>query len=363
MSIKRYGFNPIIKAGDVEPSCKNLKVVGAFNPGAAIYKDQIILAFRTAEAVDNPDDDFFRVPIVDSSTSCLKTVDIDKSNRDYDFSDSRVIKNIKKPYDFEYLTSISHIRLARSDDGINFDVDERPFIFPENKYESFGIEDPRITRIDSSYYITYSGVSKYGIVVGLAVTEDFKSYRKLGNIFNTENKDAVIFPEKIGGKYFALNRPVSRSTGKPMIWISESDNLINWGNHRLLACTRENCWDSRKIGAGMPPIRTDAGWLELYHGVDEHECYSMGALLLDLDDPSKVIGRSEEPVLYPCEDYETEGFFSDVVFPCGAVEIRDKLYIYYGIADSSIGLVTADTGDILNSIGVAGEPQHGKNIY
>lgn len=350
MSIERYRFNPIIKPEDVKPSCKNLKVLGAFNPGAAIYKDQVILAFRVAEIVDNIDDNFFKVPIIDSGTSSLRIITIDKRNRDYDFSDSRVIKNVKKTCDFEYLTSMSHIRLARSSDGINFKIDDRPFIFPENKYESFGIEDPRITRIGDSYYITYSVVSQYGIVVSLAVTKDFKSYTRLGNIFNTDNKDAVIFPGRIAGKYFALNRPVSRSTGTPVIWISESDNLINWGNHKLLACTRKNYWDSRKIGAGVPPIRTEKGWLELYHGVDENERYSMGALLLDKNDPSKVIGRSEKPLLYPCEDYETEGFFSDVVFPCGAVEVKNKLYIYYGIADNSIAVAAADVEDILNSI-------------
>ncbi|WP_446897512.1 glycoside hydrolase family 130 protein [Clostridium sp. LBM24168] len=350
MNIKRYKFNPIIKAEDVKPSCENLKVIGAFNPGATVYGDQVVLAFRTAEVTENVNDNFLKIPVVDSEGGFLTTVTINKRNKNYDFSDSRVIKNVKEPYDFEYLTSISHIRLARSRDGINFDVDDRPFIFPGNKYESFGIEDPRITKIDGRYYITYSAVSKYGIVVSLIVTEDFKNYRKLGNIFNTENKDVVIFPEKIGGKYFALNRPVSRSTGKPMIWISESDNLINWGNHKLLACTRENCWDSKKIGAGAPPIRTDVGWLELYHGVDENECYSMGALLLDINDPSKVIGRSKEAILYPYEHYETEGFFSNVVFPCGAVKIKSKLYIYYGIADSSIGLAIADMNDILSSM-------------
>ncbi|HBC97225.1 MAG TPA: glycosidase [Clostridium sp.] len=350
MNIKRYEFNPIITCGDVNPSSRDFEVIGTFNPGAAKYKDEIILAMRVAERFKENDSERIRIPVVDGQSASLKSVDLDRGDDRYDFSDSRVVKEKGNLYEFLYLTSMSHVRLARSSDGVNFKVDDKPFIYPENEYESFGVEDPRITEIDGRYYITYSSVSKYGVVTSLAVTSDFKSCKKLGNIFSTENKDVVIFPEKINGKYFALNRPVSKSTGDPVIWISESYNLLHWGNHKVVAHTRKGHWDSQKIGAGAPPIKTDRGWLELYHGVDDDGHYSMGALLLDIDCPSKIIARSEQPLLAPQKDYETMGFFSNVVFPCGAVEKQGELYVYYGISDNSVGLATANTEDILKSL-------------
>ncbi|MEY8000446.1 glycoside hydrolase family 130 protein [Clostridium sp. Mt-5] len=350
MGIKRHESNPIITCEDVNPSNEDFEIIGVFNPGAARYKGEIILAMRIAERFMDSGNDYIKVPVIDRQSGLLKILNVDKGDSRYDFSDSRVIKEKGSPYDFACLTSMSHIRLARSADGVNFKIDSRPFIYPGNEYESFGIEDPRITEIDGSYYITYSAVSPYGIVTGLAVTSDFKNCKKLGNIFGTENKDVVIFPEKINGRYFALNRPVSKSTGDPVIWISESDNLLYWGNHKVLACNRKGFWDSKKIGAGIPPVKTDEGWLELYHGVDEREHYSMGALLLDMNCPSKIIARSEKPLLKPQEDYETGGFFSNVIFPCGAVKRQKKLYIYYGISDNSIGLAVTSVEDILNTL-------------
>lgn len=350
MDIKRYEFNPIITCRDVQPSNNNFEVIGVFNPGAAEYEGETVLAVRVAERFKDSGDGHIKIPVVDGESGLLKALDIDKGDMTYDFSDSRVIRKRESSHDFAYLTSMSHIRLARSKDGVNFKIEDRPFIFPKNKYESFGVEDPRITKIEDSYYITCSAVSQYGIVTALSVTTDFKSYKRLGNIFGTENKDVVIFPEKINGRYFALNRPVSKSTGDPVIWISESQDLIHWGNHQVLAGTRKNFWDSKKIGAGIPPIKTDRGWLELYHGVDDQEHYSTGALLLDSSCPSKITARSEEPLLKPQENYETEGFFSNVVFPCGAVEKQNQLYIYYGISDNSIGLATAKVEDILNTL-------------
>lgn len=350
MNIKRCRLNPIITCRDIVPSHENFEVTGVFNPGAVVYNNEIVLAARVSEKVKSSDQNIINVPIANEKENSIDVASIDIRDKRYDFTDPRVIKRQESHSDFEYLTSMSHIRIAKSSDGVNFKIDENPSIFPGDKYESFGIEDPRITRIDQSYYITYSAVSKYGIVVKLVKTQDFKSYKSLGNIFSTENKDVVIFPERIKEKYFALTRPVSKSTGKPVIWISESQNLAEWGNHRVLASTRDNIWDSCKIGAGVPPIKTKEGWLELYHGVDECGKYSMGALLLDLKDPGKVIKRSLLPIMEPCEEYEKNGFFENVIFPCGAVEFNEKLYIYYGAGDNSIALAISSIDDILNSI-------------
>lgn len=349
MIINRYSKNPIIKPCDVKPSRDDFEVIGAFNAGVTEFNGETILILRVAERPINNDTSCIKVPFLDENLK-LKIKTIDLSDPDYDFSDSRSIKRKGSIYDFEYLTSMSHLRLARSKDGLNFKIDEKPFIFPDNRYETFGIEDPRVTKIGDSYYINYSAVSKYGIVVMLSKTNDFKSHKKLGAIFTTENKDVAIFPEKINGKYYALNRPVSTSIGKPEIWISQSSNLVEWGNHKVLATPRDGKWDCSKIGAGAPPIKIKEGWLEFYHGVDSNERYAMGALLLDMNDPSKVIARSKDPIIEPTEGYEVDGFFGNVIFACGTINNDDIIKMYYGVSDNSIAYAEFKLSDVLKEL-------------
>ena len=347
MIVDKYFKNPIIEPGDVKPSRKGFEVIGAFNAGVTELDGETILILRVAERPINNDPDYIKVPFLDDDLK-LKIKNISIKDPNYDFSDSRSIKRKGSSLDFEYLTSMSHLRIARSKDGKNFKIDEKPFIFPDNKYESFGIEDPRVSKIDSTYYINYSAVSKYGIVVMLSKTNDFKSVEKLGAIFTTENKDVALFPEKINGKYYALNRPVSSSIGKPSVWISQSSNLIEWGNHKILIEPRKENWDCKKVGAGAPPIKTDKGWLEFYHGVDNDEKYSMGAVLLDKNDPSKVIARTNMPIISPEKNYETKGFFGNVVFSCGIILKNDIIKMYYGVSDSSIAYAQFKLADVFN---------------
>ncbi|GGH86343.1 putative GH43/DUF377 family glycosyl hydrolase [Pullulanibacillus pueri] len=181
-------------------------------------------------------------------------------------------------------------------------------------------------------------------------TKDFKTVERKGMIFAPENKDVLIFPEKINGKYYALHRPVPKSVGGPEVWIAESTNLVHWGNHKHLLGLRESMWDNGRIGGGAVPIKTDKGWLELYHGADKDHRYCMGAVLLDLNDPTKVIARSNQPILEPEADYEVEGFFGNVVFSCGALLEGDKVKIYYGVADTSMAGAELSLQDILDTL-------------
>ena len=156
-------------------------------------------------------------------------------------------------------------------------------------------------------------------------------------ILPPHNKDCAIFGEKIGGKYYALHRPSSPDLGGNYIWIAESPDLEHWGNHRCIAHSRKGMWDSARVGAGAAPIRTPEGWLEIYHGATANPTrYCLGALLLDLDEPWKVLARSKDPIMEPIAEYEQVGFFGNVVFTNGHLVDGDQVTIYYGASDSVI---------------------------
>jgi len=248
---------------------------------------------------------------------------------------------------------ISRFGYAWSEDGLRFErlpvaVYEGP---AGDEFERLGCEDPRITPIDGAYYITYTGASVYPATelrpptfgsgppwrcrVSLLSTHDFRSFTRHGVILpDFDDKDAALFPVRIGGKYVMYHRMW------PDIWVSYSDDLVHWHGHRVLMRPKPGSWDSEWIGAGAPPIRTDDGWLNFYHGVDRDGVYRLGVFYSDLDDPGKVLARSAEPTLNPEEAFECIGPTCSVVFTCGAVE-RDGAYlIYYGGGDRSIGVAT-----------------------
>lgn len=253
---------------------------------------------------------------------------------------------------------VSRFGYAASNNGL--DISERPNIplyeSLDDELETLGVEDPRITRIEDEFYITYTGVSLYPCCrprpslrtntpwrcrVGLLSTRDFKSFTKHGCILpNMDNKDVVLFPEKINGKYVMLHRVF------PNIWMAYSDDLVNWYDHKLLLRVQPGAWDCNRIGAGAPPIKTEDGWLNIYHGVDHRRNYRLGVLMLDLDDPSKVIGRSVDPILSPEEGYEKIGLIPNVVFTCGVVEMNDRYHVYYGGADKVIGVATMEKSEM-----------------
>lgn len=188
----------------------------------------------------------------------------------------------------------------------------------------------------STFYLTYTGVSENGIGVNLRTTKDWKHIDYHGMIFSPTNKDAAIFEEKINGRFYALHRPSGSGIGGNYIWLAESHDGLHWGNHQCILKTRMGMWDSARIGAGAAPIKTEKGWLEIYHGANAEMRYCLGAFLMDLNDPSKVIGRTCDPIMVPLESYELSGFFGHVVFTNGHVVNGDELTIYYGAADEFI---------------------------
>ena len=328
-----------------------LEVVGAFNAAVTRYQDEVILLLRVAEAPP-PAAGEVAAPIynVDSGRVEIRKWSLDAEG--VDASDTRVITFDGRTW----LTSISHLRIARSADGIHFEIDSAPALSAATAYETFGIEDPRITHIDDTYFINYSAVSPFGVSTALASTNDFKSFERHGIIFPPSNKNVTIFPEKIGGRYAALHRPQLEGFERPAIWTASSPDLISWGGHRFVAAARDESWDNAKVGGGAVPfrVRTDNhdGWLAVYHGVTASPpAYSLGALLLDADDPSHVIARSREPILKPESAYERDGFFSGVVFTCGLLVADDLVRIYYGAADGVTAVADLSLDEILSGLG------------
>jgi predicted GH43/DUF377 family glycosyl hydrolase len=246
--------------------------------------------------------------------------------------------------------------LARSKDGLHFTVEDKPVMEPARKgpfarYEKRGIEDPRITEIEGVYYVMYTAYSKYGPRIALAKTEDFFHYKRIAIVSEPGNKDGILFPERINGEYVRLDRPIGKGVGS--MWVSYSKNLVDWGKSEILMTPRQGMWDSYRIGASVPPIRTEHGWLEIYHGVKKTAAgpiYRIGTVMLDLEKPDKVIARSDQPVLSPREDYERIGDVGNVAFACGAVvEDSGEIKVYYGAADTCICVATANFDDLVNT--------------
>jgi predicted GH43/DUF377 family glycosyl hydrolase len=241
--------------------------------------------------------------------------------------------------------------LMSSEDGISFgESKDSPSLHGLGPSETFGIEDCRVSRLDDIYYLTYTAVSPNGVAVGMRSTPDWKTFREHGLIFPPHNKDCALFEEKIGGCYYALHRPSSPEIGGNYIWLARSPDLLHWGKHICVARTRPGMWDSARVGAGGAPIRTPAGWLEIYHGANEQNRYCLGALLLDLKAPWKVLARSTEPIMEPVAPYEQTGFFGNVVFTNGHLADGDRLTLYYGASDSVICGVQFSITGILKSL-------------
>ena len=269
-----------------------------------------------------------------------------KNDPAIEFSDSRFVRTPNQ----QYLSSISHLRLAHSKDGINFQIEERPALIPANEYEIFGVEDPRIVFINNKYYINYSAISPLGAVICLASTDDFKTYQRHGVIFDPDNRDVEIFPEKINGKYYSLHRPNSGEYQRRDMWIAESPDLICWGNHRRIAGAREIFWDNGRIGGSAIPFRTKQGWVEIYHGADKNDRYCLGAMLLDEHEPWKILARSKNPIIEPETDYEMNGFFGNVIFNCGVLFEENIVKIYYGAADTYMCYAEVGLNEILEDL-------------
>lgn len=354
--IRRCEENPILSIADVKPSCENFVVKGIFNCGAVKYGEEYLLLCRVAESVDCPDEGSVCFPVVTEvdGESRFETVAIcRKEHPELCFDDSRTITRGQDGYsDVVSLTTLSHLRLARSRDGVSFTLEQKPMVMPHSSEECWGMEDPRITEIDGTYYINYTAVSPNGAASALITTKDFKSYQRHGIIFLPENKDVAIFPEKIGGNYCAFSRPVPKAIGTPDIWISKSPDMIHWGGHKHFFKVAETGWENGRIGGGAPPVKTEKGWLEVYHAADRNNRYCLGAMLLDLEQPEKILAKSEQPLMEPETEYEKHGFFGQVVFTCGCILEGETLVIYYGAADEHICRAKIRLQDIFRHLGV-----------
>jgi predicted GH43/DUF377 family glycosyl hydrolase len=255
---------------------------------------------------------------------------------------------------------ISHLTAARSRDGVHdWRIDPQPTFaaqpaaYPE---ELWGVEDARIVRLEvlDRFAMTYTAYSRAGPLVALAMTEDFRSFQRYGSIMPPEDKDAAFFPRQFDGRWALIHRPVPQAPGaKANMWLSFSHDLQHWGDHTVLLEARDGAWwDAGKIGLSTQPMETNEGWLIIYHGVRQTPAgsiYRVGLALLDLDDPQRVVRRGEEWVVGPQTPYEVSGDIPNVIFPCGAVidEPSQELRVYYGAADSCVGLMTAQLSDVL----------------
>jgi predicted GH43/DUF377 family glycosyl hydrolase len=343
----RHQSNPILTPRDVKPSRPDFEVMGAFNAGAARHDGQTILLVRIAERPHKREAGWALSP----HWSAERGINVEAFRRDdprYDTDDPRLIRD--RETGRVLLTSLSHVRLARSADGVHFTVDETPWLAPITEYEAFGVEDARVTALDGLYYVNYSAVSDLGIATALAVTGDFTDMTRLGVIFPPANRDVVLFPAMVNGLYAAYHRPMPNTVGGLNIWLATSPDLRYWGGHTFVLGAQPGGWESGRVGGGAPPIRTEHGWLSIYHAADRGDRYCLGAFLTPLDDPARVIARSRTPILQPETPYETGGFFPNVVFTCGALLEGDTLRLYYGASDECIALAEAPLDAVLRSL-------------
>jgi predicted GH43/DUF377 family glycosyl hydrolase len=298
----RYSGNPIITPSDVGP-----KVNAVFNPAATIFDGETLLLARVE----------------------------DRSGR-------------------------SNLVVARSADGLeNWTVEPRRGIQGDaSRFEErWGIEDPRITLIDDVYHVVYTGYSEGGPLVCLATTTDFVTFERRGVLMPPEDKDAALFPIQFGNRWALIHRPVPTMAGLAAhMWLSWSPDLRYWGDGQILLHARTGgLWDANKVGLGPPPLRTDEGWLLCYHGVRvtaSGSIYRAGLALLDLDDPGTVLARTDEWVFGPKEPYERGGDVPGVVFPSGWVldQDGDSIRMYYGAADTVVGVATASLARLLKLV-------------
>jgi len=306
--------NPVVMRNDIPKILPHLKdVTSVFNPGAIKFKDKIMLMLR--------------------------------------------VQNRARE---------TYFVMAESEDGIDFNVENKIIHWQgiEKVEETiFHVYDPRITQLENEYYIMFAMDMDSGCYLGLGKTTDFKTFEFVGIASEEDNRNGVLFPEKIGGKYLRLDRPnkVQLEDGPltgTSIWLSQSDDLIEWKPVREIISRRNHYWDEL-IGAGPPPVKTKQGWLCIYHGIAMHyqPIYQAGVMLLDLEDPSKVIARGRYNILEPRELYETVGQVPNVIFPTGIIidEYDEKGFaksdsqvsVYYGAADTSIGLATSTINELI----------------
>lgn len=337
----------LLRPEDLRPSRDDWEVIGVFNPGAVRVGPEVVLLVRVAERPRQQRPGYTPLPRWEPGLGM--TVDW-LADEEIERIDPRVVR--RKADGLLRLTFLSHLRLVRMGDGRRVREFSDVAFRPESPWEEFGVEDPRITPIGDRYYFTYVAVSRHGAATALASTRDFQSFERHGIIFCPENKDVVLLPERIDGQYVAIHRPnpATRFT-PPEMWLARSADLIHWGQHAPLFGGAE-AWETGRIGAGPPPLRISEGWLLLYHGNRHPEVpgevgeYVAAALLLDAQQPERIVRRSRAPILAPQAAFERQGFVGNVVFPTGIVDAGETLLVYYGASDAFTALVELRRGEL-----------------
>jgi len=350
--VRRLLERLLLRPGDVPPSQADFEVIGVINPAAMTIGNEVKLLVRVVERPREKRPGFIPLPRwVPGGKLAVDWL----AEQELDIIDCRAVR--RKSDGVVRLTFTSHLRLVHCGAGRSVLSIGRETFVPESELEEYGVEDPRLTQIGDRFYFTYVAVSRHGVATALASTADFQRFVRHGIIHCPENKDVVLFPERIGGEFHCLHRPVgSMSFTRPEIWLARSPDLVHWGRHERLMGGQTD-WETGKIGSGTPPLKTADGWLVLYHGNHRPSLrpgdvgsYAAGAILLDLDHPNQVLRRTKEPILQPSADYEIQGFVPHVVFPTGIVEQGDMLLVYYGAADTCIGLIGLDRQEVLSAL-------------
>jgi len=341
----------LLRPEDIPPTRDDMEVIGVFNPGAIATPEGVVILARVAERPKEKRPGCVGLPRWRVETG----LEIDwVREEEITWPDPRVCEF--KRTKLIRLSFASHLRVILSRDGRTIDTLTDVRLLPEAEHEEYGLEDPRLTRIGETYYFTYVAVSRHGAATALASTRDFRSFERHGIIFPPENKDVVLFPDPLDGRYVALHRPNPATPfSPPEMWIAASSDLRHWGDHAFFLRGSTE-WDRGRIGAGTPPVRTDEGWLEIYHGSGPAGeargvgAYAAAALLLDPADPRRIRRRSRGPILRPELPFEREGFVAEVVFPTGLIEQDDLYLVYYGASDTYCGGVGLSRKQLLQSL-------------
>ncbi|MEM0913882.1 MAG: hypothetical protein AAGK09_04650 [Planctomycetota bacterium] len=340
----------LVSPADLAPSRDGLEVIGVFNPGVAELNDETVIVGRVVERPTDTHPGYVASPRLDEHGTLL----IDElPEAQYDLSDRRTVTH--RVDGSRRLRFISHFRVFRSADGKSIDDPSNAVVvLPEGPYETYGIEDPRVTQIGDLFYITYVAVSPRGVCTCLMSTTDFVTFHRHGIVLPPDNKDVVLFPEKLLGDYVAIHRPMPMiKFAEPAMWLARSQNLMQWGAHERMQGTDLG---GLRIGGGTPPVRTRDGWLIIYHA--KHDLpdapngekrfeYVAHAMLLHPDNPRTVVGMATAPIMTPQEDFETHGFVDGVVFPTGIIERDEQFWVYYGAADEHVAVCGFDRRELL----------------
>ena len=352
--------HPLVKPGEIKPSNKAMVVRGVYNPGAVRAKNgKIMLMARVAETPIHGERYFLAPNMVGTKSFKMSIEKIPKASGQLSW-ETFITKN-----GLCRLPITSHFRklIVDEEGGFVETISQKPDFYGIKGDGDFGVEDPRITRLEEKglYAMTYVSISYgCGISTSLAVSRDLKNWRRRGIIFSQQNKDVVIFPEKVKGYYVAYHRPEgTMHFDKPSIWVSYSKDLEFWGREKPVLVPRDSWEKYWRIGAGAPPVRIDEGFLSICHGVrlvgkEQKRMYVACAALIDPKDPEKILAKSpmNRPLFRPEAKFEKEGFINNVVFPTGAVfsDNKKNLLIYSGAADTRIEVRKFSVKSILNNM-------------